>query len=176
MMRGVLLYGPPASGKDTITAALSGLDQRFQLFRRIKDGPGRTAGYRMVSPDTFDGLLRTNALIWQNARYGARYGIDRSELLRLLKAGRIPVVHAGQPEVIDAVVEATPDVRWTVIDLRTDRATARARIENRATGDLDARLQAWDETAALATKDLTLDTAEVSPELAAVAIRDLVCQ
>jgi hypothetical protein len=41
---GVILYGPPGAGKDTVTAALTSPDARFQLFRRIKAGAGRTMG------------------------------------------------------------------------------------------------------------------------------------
>lgn len=130
----------------------------------------------MVSSDEFDKLLDAGALIWSNARYGARYAIDKPGLLQLLDAGCIPVVHAGQPGVITAVTNATPNVRWVTVELRTDRATARARIEGRATGDLNARLQAWDETVALATAELTIDTASTPPDVAAAAIRDLACQ
>jgi ATP-dependent 26S proteasome regulatory subunit len=36
---GVILYGPPGAGKDTITAELSRLRPEFTLFQRLKAGP-----------------------------------------------------------------------------------------------------------------------------------------
>jgi predicted PilT family ATPase len=38
MRSGILLYGPPAAGKDTITTALAALDARYAPFRRLKVG------------------------------------------------------------------------------------------------------------------------------------------
>ncbi|WP_082853971.1 MULTISPECIES: kinase [Nocardia] len=175
MSTGVLLYGPPASGKDTVTAALSRLDPQFQLFERLKDGPGRTTGYRMISPERFDQLRDSGDLIWTNTRYRARYAIDRSGLLQLLEAGRIPVVHAGQPEAISAVVAATPAVSWTVVALRVDRDAAISRIAARATGDFAERLAAWDETPSLTSPALTIDTTRTPPDAAASLIRSTVC-
>ncbi|MEV0105716.1 kinase [Nocardia sp. NPDC050799] len=172
---GVLLYGPPASGKDTVTAALSRLDPQFQLFERLKDGPGRTAGYRKISPERFDQLRDSGDLIWTNTRYRARYAIDRPGLLQLLETGCIPVVHAGQPEVIGAVVAATPPVSWTVIELQVDRDEAISRITARATGDFAERIAAWDETPSLTSPALTIDTTLTSPDAAASLIRSTVC-
>ncbi|WP_229434816.1 AAA family ATPase [Nocardia farcinica] len=170
MSPGVLLYGPPASGKDTVTAALSKLDERFRLFQRLKDGPGRTAGYRMVSAEQFDRLAKDGGLVWTNTRYRARYAIDRAELMNMVDSGVIPVVHAGQPAVIAAVTQATPHVSWLVVALCTDRETARTRIEARATGDAAERLAAWDETEPLPSAHLQIDTAVTSPDAAAAAI------
>ncbi|WP_083911543.1 kinase [Nocardia takedensis] len=174
MRVGIVLYGAPASGKDTVTAELTRQDPRFHLFERVKDGPGRTTGYRIVSPKQFDQLLNSGELIWSNTRYNARYAIDRPGMLHLFERGHIPIVHAGQPGVIQAVQAATPDVRWLVVELRTDRETASARIAARATGDTDARLRAWDETPNLTTTDLTIDTTVTSASSAAKAISSLV--
>ncbi|MGH2941284.1 MAG: hypothetical protein ACRDLN_00705 [Solirubrobacteraceae bacterium] len=41
---GVALYGPPASGKDTITRALTELDARYVHYLRLKAGSGRSDG------------------------------------------------------------------------------------------------------------------------------------
>lgn len=39
---GVILYGPPGAGKDTVTAELVQQDPSYALFERLKAGPGRT--------------------------------------------------------------------------------------------------------------------------------------
>lgn len=48
-MPAVMLYGPPAAGKDTVTEALIRLDRSYRLYQRLKVGAGRTDGYRMTT-------------------------------------------------------------------------------------------------------------------------------
>ncbi|MEV6704315.1 kinase [Micromonospora wenchangensis] len=168
-MRGVILYGPPAAGKDTVTAALHALDTRYSLFQRLKAGPGRTTGYRMTSEATLDELGRNGDVVWENGRYGARYVVDRPSLIEGLSAG-MPVVHLGQRPAVDAVRAAVPDARWCVVYLWCPRDVAVQRIVARRTGDTEARIRAWDDTEPLAESDLTLNTAEVPPQLAAELI------
>lgn len=174
MNQAVILYGAPATGKDTVTAALVQLDSRFQLFERMKAGPGRTTGYRMTTSDTLDALCRAGEIIWLNERYNARYAIDRPELRALIKAGKVPIVHAGQPEVISAVTDSMSDVRWTVVELRCSRETAYKRIIARETGDTPARLAAWDSTPELASVSTLIDTGSTTPSEAAQIIRSAV--
>ncbi|WP_442939624.1 kinase [Nocardia sp. CY41] len=124
----------------------------------------------MTTAAEFDALQEAGNLIWQNRRYQARYGIDRHGLNELIDAHKIPVVHAGQPEVITAVTKAFPNVEWTTVALRCSRETAAARIIDRATGDTSERLKAWDETPVIATADLTIDTSTTAPATAAALI------
>ena len=53
-MKGLVLLGPPAAGKDTITTLL---EQRsdLRLVRKVKAGSGRAAGDRLVSSGAVDG-------------------------------------------------------------------------------------------------------------------------
>ena len=169
MNRGVILYGPPASGKDTITAALHTLDPQYELFQRLKAGPGRTLGYRMTTEAVLDELDERGLVVWQNRRYGARYVIDLPTLAKQLEHG-IPVLHAGQREAIDAISRATPQTSWFVVSLWCPRGVARQRIAARNTGDANDRLTAWDETPPLEYQDLVVNTAAVSAEDAAHAI------
>ncbi|MEV6073415.1 kinase [Nocardia sp. NPDC052001] len=171
---GVLLYGGPAAGKDTVTSALEDSDPRFQLFRRLKAGSGRTAGYRMTTTDEVGQLRSANAVLWENERYSSLYVIDRPELDRLLAANQIPVLHFGQEQAVESVRQAAPAVRWTVVELWCPRAVATARIEARETGDTAARLQAWNETGHLSHPDLFIDTSLVSAASAAERIRQKV--
>ena len=118
MQVGVILYGAPASGKDTVTAALHQADQRYRLYRRLKSGPGRTSGYRMVEIDYLVHLASVGQVIWRNTRYDAVYVVDRPELERLIGAACIPVVHLGQVAAVDVITDSTPDVSWVVAELR----------------------------------------------------------
>jgi guanylate kinase len=168
-MRGLVLYGPPAAGKDTITVHLHALNPAYVLFPRLKVGAGRTTGYRMTTAEVLDQLARADAVAWENTRYGARYAIDVPELTARLEV-HLPVLHLGQAAAIDAVKAATPDARWFVVSVWCPRDVAARRIEARATGDTAERLRAWDETEPLRAPDLALDTAATSAATAARVI------
>ena len=174
-MIGVILYGPPAAGKDTITAALHQLDPAYTHFRRLKAGPGRTTGYRMTTPQHLSKLRQRGEVIWENRRYDSAYVVDRSTLVNLLTHA-IPVVHLGQVEAITAVTEAIPDASWITAYLWCPRDVAEQRIIARNTGDAPARLQAWDETPPLPDADLAINTAETSPDAAAQEIHQRIAK
>ncbi|SCG19746.1 guanylate kinase [Micromonospora echinofusca] len=165
-MRGVILYGPPASGKDTVTAELQRLDSRYQQFRRLKVGSGRTTGYRMTTDADLAALRAAGDVVWENRRYGSVYVVDAHGLRRQLHDG-IPVVHLGQVEAVDAVRNAFPHARWTVVALTCPRDVAKRRLTQRQTGDTAERLRVWDETEPLALADLTIDTSKVPADVAA---------
>lgn len=173
---GVILYGPPASGKDTVNAALHEGDSRYELYRRLKVGAGRTAGYRMSTAGELSRLEASGQLIYANERYSATYAIDRPELARILDSGHIPVVHVGQPKALEILTAAMPSVRWITIELWCPRPIAAARIEARATGDTPARLRVWDDTPRLPAPSLQVDTSETSPAEAARLISAVVLE
>lgn len=172
--QGVILYGPPASGKDTITAELSLLDPRFELFQRLKAGPGRTSGYRITTSQHLKDLSESGEILYSNARYGAVYGVDRGGLDAMVSAGRVPVLHLGQVAGITALREYP--VSWTTVLLWCSRETARERCERRGGNDVNARLGVWDETLAdLLAIDgsawsMIVDTADHSASVTATLI------
>ncbi|KAB8180341.1 guanylate kinase, partial [Nonomuraea phyllanthi] len=94
-MMGVVLYGPPASGKSTVTAALGEVDQRFTLVRKLKAGNRRGAEYDFVSAEDLARLRAAGRVLVESRRYGNTYAIDRHKLDRLTAAGQVPVVHLG---------------------------------------------------------------------------------
>jgi guanylate kinase len=166
---GVILYGPPAAGKDTITAHMHTLNPVYVLFPRLKAGAGRTIGYRMTTPEALDQLVAQGAIVWENARYDARYAIDLPELRARLRQ-HVPVLHLGQVPAVDAVKAATPGTRWFVVTVWCPREEAARRAEARGTGDVAERLRAWDETQPLAVSDLVVDTAQTPPSACARTI------
>jgi guanylate kinase len=169
-MPGVILYGPPAAGKDTITTALTRLDESYQLYQRLKVGTGRTTGYRMTTLSHIDALRSTDSIVWETHRYDALYVVDRASLANMLEV-RTPVLHVGQAGAVTAVTAALPPAaQWITAWLWCPRDIAAARITERDTGDTTARLQAWDETAPLPDADISINTAEIHPAEAAAAI------
>lgn len=170
-MRGVILYGPPASGKDTITSALRRLDSRYALFPRLKAGKGRVSGYRMTTLDEIERLRAKGEVLWENHRYGATYAVDRDALLAHLRR-HIGVIHLGQPEAVEAIVKAIDAVEWLVVYLHCPRDIAAQRIEARGTGDVEARLRAWDETLPMPGADLGIDTAKNDADTAARIVHE----
>lgn len=173
----VLMYGPPAVGKDTVTTELVCLDSRYSLFPRIKCGPGRESGYRMVSASELADIReKKDEIIWENNRYGATYITDKGYLVKMLDEGKVPVLHLGQPEAIDAVRAGIPAAASFVVELTYPREIAIRRINSRGTGDTDARIEAYDKTPRLAHADVSIDTNEVSAQAAALTIdRELRC-
>ncbi len=166
MISGVILYGPPAAGKNTITHELHLIDRRYGLFRRLKSGVGRLLDYRTVSDAELNALRQHGGIIWENERYGSVYVIDR-EYLSLQLSVCVPVVHLGQAEAVEAVVNATAPVRWLVVSVWCSRDIAAKRLLSRSPSDIAARLEAWDDTQPLGLADLAFDTGEVSAEEAA---------
>lgn len=101
--QGVILYGPPASGKDTVTATLTELNPRYAQFTRLKVGAGKSAGYRMGTAEQLQELEAAGDVVYSNTRYGNTYVIDRPSLDDAFVA-RMPVVHS---------VRSTASGRWS---------------------------------------------------------------
>lgn len=144
MTPGVILYGPPASGKDTITTELLALDPRYAPYQRLKVGGGKSEGYRIVDAEHLRTLEAQGAVLYSNSRYGNVYAVDRDSLASLIDADRIPVLHLGQIDGITAV-EAFP-ARWVRVLLWCERATTAKRAAERGDRDVNDRLHVWDET------------------------------
>jgi len=153
---GVILYGPPASGKDTITAELARQDARYTLLAKLKVGTGRTAGYRQVSAADLDKLRSAGRLVVETHRYGNVYAIDRDDVTALVEADRIPVVHMGNLADLQRLQDGIR-LTWTTVLLWLSREACADRSQRRGDTDTPARLQAWDET----RKELNAATAPV---------------
>ncbi|WP_326681022.1 phosphotransferase-like protein [Streptomyces sp. NBC_01237] len=177
LKQGVILYGPPAAGKDTVTAALSELDFKYTQFARLKVGTGKSAGYRMGTAEQLRELEAAGGILYANARYGNTYVIDRPGLDAAFAAG-VPVVHLGQADGIRALVDGYP-TNWSVVLLWCPREVTEQRSAGRGDSDTAARLAAWDATREDVNahpglgSDLTVDTTASTPQEAARLIDQL---
>lgn len=178
--QGVILYGPPASGKDTVTRALAELDSRYAQFARLKVGSGKSAGYRMGTAEQLHALEAAGDVIYANSRYGNTYVIDRPGVDSAFATG-VPVVHLGQVDGIRALVDGYA-ADWAVVLLWCSQAVTAQRSAGRGDSDTAARLAAWEATREDLDAhpelvwDLRVDTAATSPEESARLINQLLIQ
>jgi guanylate kinase len=178
--QGVVLYGPPASGKDTVTAALRDLDPSYVQFARLKVGSGKAVGYRMGTAQQLHELEAAGDVVYANSRYGNTYAIDRPGVDAAFAAG-VPVVHLGQVDGIRALVDGYP-ASWSVVLLWCPREVTEQRSAARGDSDTAARLAAWDATREDLDAhpgmawDLTIDTTAAAPQDAARLIDQLLAQ
>jgi len=146
-LRGVILYGPPGAGKDTVSRALSDLDSRFRPVVKVKVGSGNTQGYRMSSELELSRLRAEGRVVQENERYGNVYAVDRADINQLWNSRQIPILHTGRLNDLRTLRGALPG-NWVVVMLWCDRDTASRRFRDRRDPDHELRLKVWDETAA----------------------------
>lgn len=179
MKQGILLYGPPAAGKDTVTDVLTELDARYVRFTRLKIGDGNTKGYRMGTPEQLASLEARGDVIYRNERYGNIYVVDRPGLSQTMDGGWTPVIHLGQMAGMQQVTEHFP-AHWVRVLLWCSKETTALRSPQRGDNDTAARVAAWDATRAdlaahpRARWDLCIDTEATAPREAATKIDAIV--
>lgn len=178
--RGVILYGPPAAGKDTVTRALTELRRRYGQFTRVKVGSGKSAGYRMGTVRQLRELEAADGVVYANSRYGNTYVIDRPGLNAAFEVG-VPVVHLGQVEGVRALADGYA-ADWTTVLLWCPLEVTAQRSAGRGDRDTAARLAAWQATRDDLDAhpdmiwDLTVDTVATDPARSARLIDALLVQ
>lgn len=163
--RGIILYGPPASGKSSITEALTALNPNYKLFKRLKVGGGRSDSYRMTTEGHLVQLREAGKILWENAAYGANYAIERDSIVDALST-QIPIIHVGQPAAVQALVDEFGS-QLLKVALRCPRDVAHSRLIRRGDSDVPERLTTWEQTPPLSTAELTLNTDRLSVRQAA---------
>lgn len=169
---GVVLFGPPAVGKDTITSQITRLDSRFAHFRKIKVGGGRTSGYRILSSGEIADLMTSKQILSRVERYGNQYFVDLPELARIRRVGRIPVVHTTDIRELESL---TADGSWHAWCLWAPLRTVRSRLSSRRDSDRERRLDLFSATLRALGRsrpqfDRVVDTSAATPEQIAKAL------
>jgi guanylate kinase len=142
--RGIVLYGPPAAGKDTVTAALTKAVSRYAQFTRLKVGSGKTDGYRMGTPEQLQELEESGGVVYRNERYGNVYVIDRPGLADAFSAG-MPIVHLGQIAGVQKLLAGYP-ADWLTVLLWCPKSVTEQRSRGRGDSDTAKRIAVWEET------------------------------
>ncbi|GAA4092334.1 guanylate kinase [Nonomuraea soli] len=178
MNRGIILYGPPASGKSTLTRALTSLDPRFVLLRKLKAGNRRGASeYVFVGWEELAQLRAQGRLLVESERYGNAYAISVDQLAAHEALGQVPIAHMGNIPDLRRLAESGD---WLTVLLWIPRAECLRRSRERDDPDTTARLIAWDETLADLEAhggehafDLRLDSDQAEPAELASAVASL---
>ncbi|SDH83514.1 guanylate kinase [Sinosporangium album] len=148
MTVGIVLYGPPTSGKSTVTETLHRLDPRYTLLRKLKAGNGRTDEYEQVSTKRLDELREAGRLAVETHRYGNIYAVDTADLDRMANAGQVPIVHIGG---VADLHRLTARGSWLRVLLWVPREVCERRSRARGDDDTAERVETWDR----ALDDLT---------------------
>ncbi|WP_069173216.1 guanylate kinase [Streptomyces griseus] len=146
-MSAIVLYGPPAAGKDTVTAALRTADQRFEPVTKLKQGTGRSAGYRFVTAEELEALRHQGRIVVETRRYGNVYAVDDLSLTEPQRRGRVPVTHIGNVTDMRTLLNRSASLSWLRVLLWVPREECERRSLARGDTDTEKRLAAWDETA-----------------------------
>ncbi|MFF4245475.1 guanylate kinase [Streptomyces sp. NPDC001822] len=145
-MSAVVLYGPPAAGKDTVTESLCSADQRFEPISKLKHGTGRSAGYQFVTADELGDLRSQGRILVETRRYGNVYAVDARSLTEPQQRGRVPVTHIGNVADMRTLLDCTASISWLRVLLWIPRNECEQRSRARGDTDTAKRLTAWDET------------------------------
>ena len=123
---GVLLAGPPASGKRTVAFALSTLRRSYGHVPALTAATHPAMGAEQTSQKYLDELRSWAQLFYEFTVERARYVYDRERLDTLRAQGRVPVVCIEDIDALSAF-EREPD-DWLTVILRCPRDHARDRL------------------------------------------------
>jgi guanylate kinase len=136
----VVLFGAPAVGKDSVTAALEGRESGFAHFIKHKRGSASRHGYTVVSEGELQTMRDEGRIVSEVERYGATYAIERTRLNASLATGKHVLIHSAEPRE----ARLLRDLGAILILLECTRETAATRLRLRDPSTVLERLAVWD--------------------------------
>ncbi len=98
----ILLCGPPASGKDSITEAVCNIDKSFCHFKKHrainKNANMDRNNYINISKDEFEKMIKNGDFIQYHKRYDRYYGISKQALADGISKNLNIIIHTGRIE------------------------------------------------------------------------------
>lgn len=155
--RAILISGPPASGKDTLTRALGCIDPAYRMANKHKDSRAGSTHHIIVTPAAFDAMLEQGAFLQWHERYGRRYGLACRTVEDILAEGGFPIIHTGRLANLRMLQSVMPDAVSVLLQAPLNVLTGR--LSQRHAGnavEIAARLDAA-ETEIAETRDCTDD-------------------
>lgn len=155
---GIVLAGPPASGKRTVRFALTSLRRSYASFPALTVAHRPQIDAEQTTQRHLD-EMRAWAQIFHELRVeGANYAYDRERLSKLREEGRIPVACVDDPDALLAFEREADD--WLRVLLWCPREEAERRLSRGWPGDEEQKapgrssMRRWDRS----SKGLLRDT------------------
>ena len=147
----ILLCGPPASGKDTLTELLKKRNNIFCHFKKHRvsnqvDKSGNLKTYFKISLNEFLQRVGKDEFVQFHKRYERFYGVSKKVLDNSLQYGKIPILHVGKiydlmelEDVLNA--DAAKILIWETKDVINDRLVLRHHGDYK---EIQLRLKSYD--------------------------------
>lgn len=139
----LVLAGPPAVGKDTLTLKLEKLYSKFILFDKLKTGGGRRKTYRRISSEEFTRMSAAGSMVSEVRQHGSCYGVDREHLQALINADFVPVIHTAHEsewKALSAHDGFVGIILWAAPDVAHKRLLDR---DGKNSATMAERLELW---------------------------------
>ncbi len=147
---GILLAGPPASGKRTVALALSSLRRGYAHVSALTTATQPVLSAVPTSQRYLDDLSSWAQLFYEFRVEGARYVYDRERLDRLRGQGRLPVVCVEDIDALSAFERESGDwlpvLVWCPREHARDRLTLRRAISERSAIITRSWTRRWDQS------------------------------
>jgi guanylate kinase len=147
----ILLSGPPASGKDSVTNLLNERNTLFVNFLKhcgcdLSAEKRGMESYVNISVEEFKRMISNGDFIQYHKRYGRFYGVSKKLLNDYLNKGLVPVIHTGRIENLITLESKILNKVYKIL-IWAKRDDIQQRLDKRQNGDIieiNKRLEAYD--------------------------------
>ncbi len=130
----ILLCGPPASGKDSITEAICKIDEGFYHFKKHRAINGKTYMHRNnyidITKDEFKKMIENDEFIQYHERYNRYYGISKKAMADGISKNLNMIIHTGRIENLQELKKKINEntisiLLWAPMDILRQRLVKR---------------------------------------------------